>query len=170
LEWNETKLPLLVWTCLNGTILFYFLEKYLKKFFVLPASPSNKKNSFDHHNSYNKGLNLACNGLLESPLNFPSTKKVSKNPITNWNHGINALIFLLLWFWIDCLGLSFRMQFMILSKILLFLMSTKKYEWYLWMSKYKFYKIFIQLIRFSYQHKFVDINFLILSFLKVNYF
>jgi hypothetical protein len=55
---------------------FYFLEKYLKKFFVLP---SNEKNSFDHHNSYNKGPNLTCNGLLESPLNFPSTKKFKKS-------------------------------------------------------------------------------------------
>jgi hypothetical protein len=54
---------------------------------VLPALPSNEKNSFDHHNSYNKGPNLACNGLLESPLNIPSTKKNSKNPITNWNRG-----------------------------------------------------------------------------------
>jgi hypothetical protein len=52
---------------------------------VLPALPSNKKNSFDHHNFYNKGPNLARNGLLESPLNFPSIKKVSKNPITKWN-------------------------------------------------------------------------------------
>jgi hypothetical protein len=24
---------------------------------------------------------------LENHLNFPSTKKVSKNPITNWNRG-----------------------------------------------------------------------------------
>jgi hypothetical protein len=54
---------------------------------VLPTLPSNEKNSFDHHNSYNKGPILACNGLLESPSNFPSTKKVLKNPITNWNHG-----------------------------------------------------------------------------------
>jgi hypothetical protein len=54
---------------------------------VLPGLPSNEKNSFDHHNSYNKGPNLACNGLLESPLNFPSTKKVSKNPMTNEDHG-----------------------------------------------------------------------------------
>jgi hypothetical protein len=45
---------------------------------VLPGLSSNEKNSFDHHNSYNKGPNLACNGLLESPLNFLSTKKVSK--------------------------------------------------------------------------------------------
>jgi hypothetical protein len=51
--------------------------------FCVAALPSNEKNSFDHHNSYNKGPNLACNGLLESPLNFSSTKKVSKNPITN---------------------------------------------------------------------------------------
>jgi hypothetical protein len=54
---------------------------------VLPALPSNEKNSFDHHNSYNEGLDLACNGLLESPLNFPSTKKVSKIQFTNWNSG-----------------------------------------------------------------------------------
>jgi hypothetical protein len=63
------------------------LEKYWKKFFVLPALPSNEKNSFDQHNSYNKGPNLAWNGLLESPLNFPSTKKVSKNQSTIWNRG-----------------------------------------------------------------------------------
>jgi hypothetical protein len=33
---------------------FNFLEKYLKKFFVLPGLPSNEKNSSDHHNSYYK--------------------------------------------------------------------------------------------------------------------
>jgi hypothetical protein len=65
--------------------LFLFSKKYLKKFFVLPAMPLNETNSFDHHNYYNKGPNLVCNGLLESPLNFPSTKKVSKNQIINWN-------------------------------------------------------------------------------------
>jgi hypothetical protein len=54
---------------------------------VLPELPSNDKNSSDHHNSYNKGLNLACNGLWESPLNSPSTKKVSKNRMTNWDRG-----------------------------------------------------------------------------------
>jgi hypothetical protein len=32
-----------------------------------------------------KPQNLACDGLLESLLNFPSTRKLSKNPITNWN-------------------------------------------------------------------------------------
>jgi hypothetical protein len=53
----------------------------LKKFFVLHALLLNEMNS------YNKGPNLVCNGLLESPLNSPSTKKVSKNPITNWNRG-----------------------------------------------------------------------------------
>jgi hypothetical protein len=52
---------------------------------VLPGLPSNEKNLSDHHNSY--GPNLACDGLLESPLNFPSTKKVSKYPMTNWNRG-----------------------------------------------------------------------------------
>jgi hypothetical protein len=45
---------------------------------VLPALPSNEKNSFDYHNSYNKGPNLVCNGLLENPLNSPSTNKVKK--------------------------------------------------------------------------------------------
>jgi hypothetical protein len=54
---------------------------------VLPGLPSNEKNSFDHHNSYNKGPNLACNGLLESPLNSSSTKKISKNQMTNWDRG-----------------------------------------------------------------------------------
>jgi hypothetical protein len=54
---------------------------------VLPELPSNEKNSSDYHNSYNKGPNLAYNGLLESSLNFPSTKKVSKNPMTNWDRG-----------------------------------------------------------------------------------
>jgi hypothetical protein len=53
---------------------------------VLPRLPLNEKNSSDHHNSYNKGSNLAYNGLLESPLSFPSTKKVSGNPMTNWDH------------------------------------------------------------------------------------
>jgi hypothetical protein len=68
---------------------FYLIKIYiyLRKFFVLPGLPSNEKNSFDHNNSYNKGPNLACNGLLESPLNFPSTKKVSKNSMTNWDCG-----------------------------------------------------------------------------------
>jgi hypothetical protein len=61
--------------------------KIFEEVFVLATLPSNEKNYFDHHNSYNKGPNLACNGLLESPLNFPSTKKVSKKPITDWNHG-----------------------------------------------------------------------------------
>jgi hypothetical protein len=42
----------------HGTILFYFLEKYLKNFFVLPTLPSNEKNSSDHHNSYNKGVQI----------------------------------------------------------------------------------------------------------------
>jgi hypothetical protein len=51
----------------HGTIFFYFLEKYLKKFFVLPALPSNEKNSSD--NSYNKGPNLEFFSFTESPSN-----------------------------------------------------------------------------------------------------
>ena len=54
---------------------------------MLPKLPSNEMNFANHHNSYNKGQNLACNGLLESPLNFPSPKKVSKNAMTNWDRG-----------------------------------------------------------------------------------
>jgi hypothetical protein len=50
---------------------------------VLPPLPSNEKNSFDHHNFYNKGPNLACDGFLESPLKFPSTKKSFKK--SNYN-------------------------------------------------------------------------------------
>ena len=84
MEWTKA---FLVGMDLCNMAQFYFLLKMsLKKFFVVPALPSNNKNSFDHHNSYNKGPNLACNGLLESPLNFPSTKKVSKHPITNYNY------------------------------------------------------------------------------------
>jgi hypothetical protein len=49
----------------------------------MPLFESKKKK---RHNFCKKCQNLACDGLLESPLNFPSTKKVSKNPITNWNH------------------------------------------------------------------------------------
>jgi hypothetical protein len=52
---------------------FYFLEKYLKKFFVLPGLPSNEKISFYHHNSYDKGLNLAFFSFTKSPSNSVST-------------------------------------------------------------------------------------------------
>jgi hypothetical protein len=45
----------------------------LKKFFVLPGLPSNEKNSYDHHNSYNKGPNLALFSFTESPSNSPRT-------------------------------------------------------------------------------------------------
>jgi hypothetical protein len=69
-----------------GTIFFYFLEKYLKKFFVLPGLPSNEKNSFDHHNSYNKGPNLAFFSFTESPSNSLLTIKFPKNHITSSYH------------------------------------------------------------------------------------
>jgi hypothetical protein len=55
---------------------FYFLEKYLKQLFVLPELPSNEKNSSDHHNSYNKGPNLAFFSFTESPFNFPTYHKI----------------------------------------------------------------------------------------------
>jgi hypothetical protein len=70
----------------HGTIFFYFLEKYLKKFFVLPALPSNKKNSSNHHNSYNKGPNLAFFSFMEIPSNFLLTIKFPKNHITSSYH------------------------------------------------------------------------------------
>jgi hypothetical protein len=50
----------------------------LKKFFVLPALPSNEKNSFDHHNSYNKGPNLAFFSFTEALLIPYLHKKIQK--------------------------------------------------------------------------------------------
>jgi hypothetical protein len=70
----------------HGTIFFYFLEKYLKKFLVLPGLPSNGKNSSDHHNSYNKGPNLAFFSITESPFNSLLTIKFPKNHITSSYH------------------------------------------------------------------------------------
>jgi hypothetical protein len=60
-----------------------FLEKYLKKFFALPALPSNDKNSSDHHNSYNKGPNLTFFSFMESPFNSLLTIKFPKTHITS---------------------------------------------------------------------------------------
>jgi hypothetical protein len=45
--------------------------------------PSFERKKRKHHNFCEKCQNLVCDGLLESPLNFPSTSKVSKNPIPN---------------------------------------------------------------------------------------
>jgi hypothetical protein len=73
-------------TIYHGTIFFYFLEKYLKKFFVLPGLLSNEKNSSDHHNSYNKGPNLAFFSFTESPSNSLLTIKFPKNHITSSYH------------------------------------------------------------------------------------
>jgi hypothetical protein len=64
-----------------GTILFFSIEKYSKKFFVLPASPSNELSSSDHHNSYNKGPMLAFFSFLESPSTSVLTIKYPKNRI-----------------------------------------------------------------------------------------
>jgi hypothetical protein len=50
---------------------------------VLPALPSNEKNSFDHHNSYNKGPNLAFFSFIESASNSQPTIKFPKNHITS---------------------------------------------------------------------------------------
>jgi hypothetical protein len=62
---------------------FYFLEKYLKNFFALPALPSNEKNSFDCHNSYNKGPNLVFFNFTGSSSNSLLTIKIPKTHITS---------------------------------------------------------------------------------------
>jgi hypothetical protein len=49
---------------------------------VLPAMPSNEKDSSDHHNSYNKGPNLAFFSFTESPSNSIPIIKFPKNHIT----------------------------------------------------------------------------------------
>jgi hypothetical protein len=53
---------------------------------VLPGLPSNEKNYFDHHNSYNKGPNLAFFSFTESPSNSLPTIKFPKNHITSSYH------------------------------------------------------------------------------------
>jgi hypothetical protein len=85
-KWNEPKLFFYIWTYLHGKIFFYFLEKYLKKFFVLPTLPSNEKNSSDHHNSYNNGPNLAFSNFTKNPSNSLLTTKFPKNHITSSYH------------------------------------------------------------------------------------
>jgi hypothetical protein len=47
------------------------------------SMPPFQREKRKRHNFCKKCHNLAYDGLLESPLNFPCTKKVSKNPITN---------------------------------------------------------------------------------------
>jgi hypothetical protein len=82
-----TKASLVGMDLSNMAQLFiYFLETYLKKFFGLPVLPSNEKNSSDHHNSYNKGPNLAFFSFTESPSNSLSTIKFPKNHITSSYH------------------------------------------------------------------------------------
>jgi hypothetical protein len=53
---------------------------------VLPRLPSNEKNSSDHHNSYNKGPNLAFFSFTESPSNSLPSIKFPKNHITSSYH------------------------------------------------------------------------------------
>jgi hypothetical protein len=66
---------------------FGLAKRYLYNFFVLLAQSLNKKNSCENHNSYNKGPNPTGHAFLESLVNFVSTQKVSKYPLTNWNGG-----------------------------------------------------------------------------------
>jgi hypothetical protein len=58
----------------------------LKKFFVLPALPSNENNSFNHHNSYNEGPNLAFFSFTKSPSNSLLSIKFPNNHVTSSNH------------------------------------------------------------------------------------
>jgi hypothetical protein len=62
----------------HSAIFFYFLEKYLKKLFVLRALLLNENNSSYHYNSYNKGPNLAFFSFIESPSNSLLTIKFPK--------------------------------------------------------------------------------------------
>jgi hypothetical protein len=69
----------------HGTVfILFFIEKYLKKYFVLPKLALNEINYFVHHNSYNKCPNLMSYSFAESPskLQFPTYYKIS----TNANH------------------------------------------------------------------------------------
>jgi hypothetical protein len=50
---------------------------------VADSMPSFERKKRECHKFCKRCQNLASDGLLESPLNFPSTRKVSKNPITN---------------------------------------------------------------------------------------
>jgi hypothetical protein len=85
MEWTKASL---VGMDLSNIAQFYFifLEKYLKKFFVLPAPPSNEKNSSDHHNSYNKGPNLALFSFTKCPSNSLVYHKIPNNHITSSYH------------------------------------------------------------------------------------
>jgi hypothetical protein len=64
----------------------FSIRKIFEEVFVLPALPSNEKNSSDHHNFYNKGPNLAFFSFTKSPSNSLLTIKLSKNHITSSNH------------------------------------------------------------------------------------
>ena len=85
MEWTKASLEgmdlsNMVWC------IFYFYLKYLKNFFVLPALPSNEKNSFDHHNSTNKYPNLVFFSFTKSPSNSLLIIKFPKNNITSSYH------------------------------------------------------------------------------------
>jgi hypothetical protein len=53
---------------------------------MLLELPSNEKNSSDHHNSYNKGSNLAFFSFTENLSNSILTIKFPKNHITSSYH------------------------------------------------------------------------------------
>jgi hypothetical protein len=66
--------------------LIFNLEKIFEEVFLLPGLTSNEKNSFDHHNSYNKGPNLAFFCFIESPSNsLPTIKSPKKHIISSYH-------------------------------------------------------------------------------------
>jgi hypothetical protein len=81
----------------------------LKKFFALPALPSNEKNSSDYHNSYNKGPILEFFSFMESPFNSLLTIKFPKTHITtsSYNNMPKTTMTEIQSFW--ALGVKFEM-------------------------------------------------------------
>jgi hypothetical protein len=82
MEWTKASL-VRYGTIWHDTIFLYFLEKYLKNLFVLPALSSNEKNSSNHHNSYSKGPNFVFFSFTKSPSNSLRTIEFPRNHITS---------------------------------------------------------------------------------------
>jgi hypothetical protein len=73
----------------HGTVfILFFIEKYLKKYFVLPKLPLNEINYFVHHNSYNNVQILHPIASRKALLNYNSllTIRVPEMHITSASH------------------------------------------------------------------------------------
>jgi hypothetical protein len=70
---------LYVWTYLIWHNFLLFSREIFEEVFVLPTLLSNKKNSSEYHNSYNKGPNLAFFSFTKNPSNSLLTIKFPKN-------------------------------------------------------------------------------------------